>query len=235
MNPSTTYKTLDESNGTERRRRSGESAEKRVMALVNDSIQAHRLNPGDRLIERELSEGANASRQAVRNALVRLAEAGLVILTPNCGATVMQSSPETTRQIMWARIVNEGAALHALAEHLDEEGAARLQDILRQEASCYDEGQINEARQFSRMFHLTFTELAGNTMITRFVRELIACQPLLGAHAPNRKSGFSGVPAHTKTLAALLQGDGLQAEALNTELLCALEREFLHEIAEDQN
>ncbi|WP_170167033.1 GntR family transcriptional regulator [Paracoccus methylarcula] len=205
------------------------------MALVNEAIQAHRLSPGDRLTERELSEGADASRQAVRNALVRLAEAGLVILTPNRGARMMQSSPETTRQIMRARIVNEGAALQALAGRLDEEGAARLQDILRQEAACYDEGQINEARQFSRMFHMTFTELAGNTMITRFVRELIACQPLLGAHAPNRKSGFSGVPAHTKTLAALLQGDGHQAEAMNTELLRALEREFLQEIAEDQN
>lgn len=214
-------------------RKSGPEAEERVVRLVNDAIQQHRIQPGDRLVERELSAGAQANRQAVRHALARLAQAGLVNLTPNRGATVVQCSPGTTRQIMQARIVNEGAALIVLADRLDQAGRDRLESILRQEAAAYDDGRITEARHFSREFHATFTELAGNAMMTRFVDELIACQPLLGMRGAGQRSSFSGVIAHTRTLAALLRGDGHEAQALNTQLLLALEREFLRESAAD--
>ncbi|MDQ2067898.1 GntR family transcriptional regulator [Xinfangfangia sp. CPCC 101601] len=213
-------------------RKSGPEAEDRVYWLVHDEIQSHRLQPGQRLVERQLSEMAGANRQAVRNALLRLSQAGLVHLTRHQGARVMQCSPDTTQQIMKARIVNEGAALRMLAGSLDEPGRDRLQTILRHEAAAYDEGQLSEARQMSRAFHVAFTELAGNEMMARFVRDLIDCQPLLGARKTGRQSAFSGVAAHTKTLAALLRGDGAQAEAVNTELLLALEREFLREHAE---
>lgn len=211
------------------RSKSGVEAEQRVVRLVMEGIHQMRTPPGHRLIERELSEQACASRQTVRNALLRLSQAGLVALTPNCGATVTQCSPATTRAIMQARIINEGAALRMLAERMDDAASDRLQDILRREAAAYDEGMVIEARHLSREFHIAFTELAGNEPIARFMRELIDCQPLLAASLRGRPSSFSGVIAHTKTLAALQRGDGAMAEAVNTELLSALEREFLRE------
>ncbi|MFH5776843.1 GntR family transcriptional regulator [Paracoccus sp. NGMCC 1.201697] len=214
-----------------RRTKSGSAAEARVVRLIMQGIQQHVTPPGHRLVERELTEAARANRQAVRNALLRLSQAGLVELTPNRGATVTQCSPKTTQEIMQARIINEGAALRMLADRLDQPGSERLMEILRQEAAAYDEGMIAEARHFSREFHIAFTEMAGNATIARFMRELIDCQPLLGAQTPKGPSLFSGVIAHTKTLAALQQGDGIAAEAANTELLRQLEREFLREIA----
>ncbi|MDP5306429.1 GntR family transcriptional regulator [Paracoccus spongiarum] len=210
-------------------RKSGPEAEERVVRLITEAIQQNRLQPGDRLVERELSDGAVANRQAVRQGLARLAQAGLVVLTPNRGATVVQYSPETIRQIMQARIVNEGAALRDLAETMDDAGRDRLVDILRREAAAYDDGRVTEARHLSRAFHATVMELAGNEMMTRFVNELIACQPLLGNSRTGKQSSFSGVIAHTRTVAALLRKDGAEAEAINTQLLLALEREFLRE------
>lgn len=215
-------------------RKSGPEAEERVVRFVTEAIQQFRLHPGDRLVERELSEGAHANRQAVRSALLRLAQAGLVDLTRHRGATVMQCSPQTIRQIMEARIVNEGAALMMLAGRLDDAARDRLQDILRAEAAAFDDGRIEEGRHLSRAFHVAFTELAGNAMIARFVHELIDCQPLLGAGGMVKQTGFTGVAAHTRTLAALLRGDGPAAEAANTQLLGALEREFLRESAAER-
>lgn len=211
------------------REKSGASAEERVMRLVMGGIHRHDTPPGHRLVERELSEGANANRQAVRNALLRLERAGLVELTPNRGATVTQCSPDMTREIMQARIINEGAALVMLAKRLDQAGSDRLQNILCREAAAYDDGQVIDARHHSREFHVAFTELAGNATIARFARELIDYQPLLAASARGRPSSFSGVIAHTKTLVALQQGDGVAAQAANTALLQDLEREFLRE------
>ncbi|MFD2441267.1 GntR family transcriptional regulator [Paracoccus kondratievae] len=108
--------------------KSGLDAEERVVRLVMEGIGQHRIPPGHRLVERELTEGAHANRQAVRNALLRLSQAGLVQLTPNRGATVMQCTPDMTRQIMQARIINEGAALRMLAPGLmrqDQGGCSR--------------------------------------------------------------------------------------------------------------
>ena len=159
--------------------KSGPEAEERVVRLVNDAIQSHDILPGERLVERELSLAAGANRMAVRNALLRLAQAGLVVLNRNRGATVVECSPEAAHAIMQARIVNEEAALRLLAGRLGEADRDRLQAILREEADAYDDGRIEEARHRSREFHIAFTEMAGNAMIARFVRELIDCQPLL--------------------------------------------------------
>lgn len=221
---------LDDRDDLESPAKSGGAAEARVVQLVMRGIHQHLTPPGHRLVERELSEGAQANRQAVRNALLRLAQAGLVELSPNRGATVTQCSPAKTREIMQARTINEGAALRMLAGRLDPAGSERLQAILRHEAAAYDEGLVTQARHFSREFHIAFTELAGNATIARFMRDLIDCQPLLGASTSARPSQFSGVIAHTKTLAALQRGDGPMAEAANTELLRQLEREFLREV-----
>lgn len=203
--------------------KSGPEAEERVVRVVSQALHRRRLRPGDRLVERELSEAAGASRLAVRNALLRLAQAGLVDLHRNKGASVIECSPDLAHQIMTARIVNERAALTSLAGRLDDAGRSRLEAILRAESAAYDDGRREEASHRAREFHIAFTELAGNAMIARFVRELIDCQPLLAgrsAHVPV----LSGVPAHTKTLAALLRGDGEGAAEINTALLTEIEK-----------
>lgn len=203
--------------------KSGPEAEERVVRVVSQALHRHRLRPGDRLVERELSLAAGASRLAVRNALLRLAQAGLVDLNRNKGASVIECSPDLAHQIMTARIVNEREALTSLAGRLEPPGRERLETVLRAEAAAYDEGRLEEASHRAREFHVAFTELAGNAMIARFVRELIDCQPLLAgrtAHVPV----LSGVPAHTKTLAALLRGDGKTAAAINTALLTEIEK-----------
>ena len=203
--------------------KSGPDAEERVVRLVSQGLHRHRIRPGDRLVERELSLAAGASRLAVRNALLRLAQAGLVDLNRNKGASVIECTPDLAHQIMSARVLNEEAALKALATRLDDAGRARLESILRAEAAAYDDGRIEEGSHRAREFHIAFTELAGNVMIARFVRELIDCQPLLAgrsAHLPV----LSGVPAHTKTLAALVRGDGEAAAATNTALLMEIEK-----------
>lgn len=203
--------------------KSGPEAEERVVRVVSQGLHQRRIRPGDRLVERELSLAAGASRLAVRNALLRLAQAGLVDLNRNKGASVIECSPDLAQQIMAARIVNEAEALRRLAGRMEVAGRARLEAILRAEAAAYDDGRLEEGSHRAREFHIAFTELAGNAMIARFVRELIDCQPLLAgrsAHVPK----LSGVPAHTKTLAALCRGDGEAAVATNTALLNDIEK-----------
>ena len=205
---------------------SGPDAEQRVVTAVVDAILNHRIGPGERLIERELGKYSGASRTAIRNGMLKLAHAGLVELSPNRGATIAMCSPDEAREIFDARIVIEDASLRRLATSLTAAGFEQLEAIVSQESDAYEAGEMEQARHLSRRFHLLFTELAGNDVLTRIIRDLINRQPLLSWTRPQPAPRFCGNTAHSAILAALARGDGVEAARLNTEHLRELEREL---------
>lgn len=210
--------------------KSGPAAEKRVVSLVVDAVHNGTLRPGARLVEREISEAAGANRQAIRNGLLRLADAGLVEISRNKGARVVDLAPDEAMQVFEARIVIETALLRQLASRFDTETATALQKILRAEAAAYDDGRIIEGRHHSRAFHMEFGRRAGNRYMSRFLDDLINCQPLLLPVRHGKPSEFSGNILHVKTLGALSRGDGDEAAYYNTQLLNALQEEMLRDI-----
>ncbi|MEQ4303941.1 GntR family transcriptional regulator [Plantactinospora sp. B6F1] len=87
--------------------------------------QIHRgeLMPNERLIEVELANRLQVSRATVRTVLVRLAQDGLVVLTPNRGAHVRLVTEEEAVEILQVRAVLEAltarqAALNATAREI---------------------------------------------------------------------------------------------------------------------
>ena len=210
--------------------KSGPAAEERVFSVVVEAVQAQRLLPGERLVERELSEAARANRQAIRNGLLRLANAGLVELSRNKGARVAQLTTEEAVQVFETRIVIETALLNKLASCYGDAAAESMQAVVRAEGAAYDEGQIQEARHHSRQFHMEIGHHAGNKYMSRFLDDLINCQPLLLPFRDGKPSEFSGHALHIKTLGALARGDGAEAAHYNTALLTALQAEMLRDI-----
>ncbi len=205
---------------------SGPEAEQRVVQIVVDAVLNHRIAPGARLIEREISIAAGASRMAIRNGLVHLAHAGLVDLSPNKGATIAMCSPQEARQIFDARIVIEESMLRTLARTATQEKLARLRAFVAEERGAYAAGRMEDARHLSRRFHLTLAELAGNDVLTGVIRDLINRQPLLSWSGSNAKHRFCGNDAHAGIVAAIAAGDGEEAARLNTAHLRELEGEL---------
>src|SRR5260370_3232896 len=81
----------------------GERAEDRVFNAILDAVLDHRLAPGTKLTERELTEIFGASRGAVRAALSRLGHSLLVEQRPNRGAVIANPSLPHTRHLFEAR------------------------------------------------------------------------------------------------------------------------------------
>ena len=63
-----------------------------VLELLRDDIVEQRLEPGHRLIERELVEQIGVSRTTIREVLRQLAAEGLVTTIPQKGAVVAAPS-----------------------------------------------------------------------------------------------------------------------------------------------
>ena len=93
-------------------------AEDRVFNAILDAVLDHRLAPGTKLTERELTEIFGVSRGAVRGALTRLGHSLLVELRPNRGAVIANPSSAETPDLFEARRVIESALMQRLARNI---------------------------------------------------------------------------------------------------------------------
>ena len=80
------------------------------------------IAPDARLVEADVSATFGMSRGAVRTALIRLEQDGLVVREPHRGARVRKVSDEEAVEILQARAVLEGLAVRQTAERIDDRG-----------------------------------------------------------------------------------------------------------------
>ena len=78
-------------------------ATNRVYDAVYQAVLEHRLEPGQRLREAEMSAEFGVSRTVVRQALQRLAQDHVIELTHNRGARVPLPSLDDARHVFEAR------------------------------------------------------------------------------------------------------------------------------------
>src|SRR5690242_14604388 len=89
---------------------------------LREAIVRGDIAPEARLVESDLSTAYEMSRGAVRTALIRLEQEGLVTREPHRGARVRKVSDEEAVEILEARAVLEGLAVRKSAERIDAAG-----------------------------------------------------------------------------------------------------------------
>ena len=89
--------------------------EKLRAAIVRGEIA-----PNSRLVESDVVTSFDMTRAAVRNALIRLEQEGLVVREPHRGARVRQVTDIEAVEILQARAVLEGLAVRVTAERIDD-------------------------------------------------------------------------------------------------------------------
>lgn len=136
-------------------------------AIVNGDIA-----PNARLVESDISTTFDMSRGAVRTALIRLEQEGLVVREPHRGARVRQVSDEEAVEILQARAVLEGLAVRQTAERIDEAGIARLEACLTRQGELLELGDFLGASDANAELHATLLELSGHGTALRLIRSL---------------------------------------------------------------
>jgi DNA-binding GntR family transcriptional regulator len=92
------------------------------------------LEPGRRLVERELVEAYDVARHTLRSALRRLEVEGLVRVEPNRGARVAALSPDDLAELFALRLALEREAAHLALER----GGGRLPATVHEAARALD-------------------------------------------------------------------------------------------------
>ncbi len=130
------------------------------------------IGPNARLVEAEISTSFEMSRGAVRTALIRLEQEGLVVREPHRGARVRQISDAEAIEILQARAVLEGLAVRQTAERIDDDGAARLQACLARQRELLELGDLLGASDANADLHAALLELSGHGTAQRLIRAL---------------------------------------------------------------
>jgi DNA-binding GntR family transcriptional regulator len=132
------------------------------------------IAPDARLVEADLSTAFEMSRGAVRTALIRLEQDGLVVREPHRGARVRRVSDDEAVEILQARAVLEGLAVRQAAERIDEAGAARLHACIARQRELLETGDLLGASEVNAELHATLLELSGHATAARFIQSLNA-------------------------------------------------------------
>ncbi len=152
-----------------------------VYQRIWEAIVAHKLLPGTRLKEEDLSETFGLSRGFVRKLLLQLSYHKLVNLVPNSGAFVAEPSPEEARDIFQARRLIEAELVRELASKCTVREKKLLQEHLEREHQAIEQGEQSLRIRLSGEFHLLIGKLANKPVLTSFLHEIIPRSSLIVA------------------------------------------------------
>ena len=131
------------------------------------------IAPDARLVEADVSATFGMSRGAVRTALIRLEQDGLVVREPHRGARVRKVSDEEAVEILQARAVLEGLAVRQTAERIDRPRAGpACRRASSGNAALLEAGDLLGASDANADLHATLLEISRHGTARRLIRAL---------------------------------------------------------------
>lgn len=137
-----------------------------IIQILRQAIIEMRLKPGEALSEKEVALRYGVSRQPVREAFIKLAEAGLLQVLPSRGTYVVKIS---VREVLNARFVREAiecALVRSAAELIDAAGVARIEQLVADQKAAAEAGDSARFYALDEAFH-------------RAIADCVECDPAL--------------------------------------------------------
>jgi DNA-binding GntR family transcriptional regulator len=188
----------------------GDTIASRVVALLRDEIITLKLRPGDAISESDIAARYGISRQPAREAFIRLAQQGLLLIRPKRATVVKKISADGVRQSRFIRESIEVEIVRRVAGARLAETRTALDAIIADQEAATD---VHRFHELDELFHRTLARLAG----VEYAWQLIDDHKIqldrvryltLGAASQQR-----AVAEHKAIAAAVVAGDAEAAEA----------------------
>jgi GntR family transcriptional regulator, rspAB operon transcriptional repressor len=194
--------------------RPAEAIAPQVFRALRSAIVTLQLKPGQLLSETEIAQRFCVSRQPVREAFIKLAEAGLVEVRPQRGTFVI---PITARDVLNARFIREAievAVVGELAERTTPMVIGALRRLISEQRRAAFNDDWPAFLASDEAFHKMLAESAGHAHAWRMLESIKAQMDRV------RYLSFSGaspfpllIRQHAAIVEALSRGKRAAAEA----------------------
>ncbi len=186
----------------------------RISRTLKSAILEQRLIPGTKLGERELAEVFDVSRIVIRQALIRLANEGLVTVERNRGAFVAKPSLQEALEIYDTLTLLEQGVAMQLSERLDAAGWEKLRAHVKLQAEAIERDDHKAADQLGQDFHTLFIALAGNRLLQDIHAQVVQRTFLLRSLYVSRFDYCNLLNEHSRIIDLLERGRVKQAMEL---------------------
>lgn len=185
-----------------------------IANALSRAIHEHRLAPGTKLGEDELSDIYGVSRTIVRAALQTLAHQQIVEIKRNRGAFIAKPSLTEAHEVFEARELLEPRTARFAAKLSVPDDIVLLENHITQEHAALAAGDHGKALFLSGQFHLEIARIAQQQTIADMIDVLIARSSLIIALYWRRESALCESQAHHALIKAIADQDGNRAEEL---------------------
>ena len=144
--------------------------------ILRDSILRGDLQPGQKLVERELAATMGVSQSSIRDALRDLEHEGLVSKKTNTATHVTQLSREQVTEIVQVRTELEPIAFLLARRRMTAGQLKELQNLVDDISTGVSGNDYYWLSQSDFRFHRRIWQLSGNSTLERMLTQL--CTPL---------------------------------------------------------
>jgi DNA-binding GntR family transcriptional regulator len=199
--------------GDVRRRARGSSIRAQVYAMIQEEIVALEFKPGQPLSEKELALRYGVSRTPAREALLQLADEGLVEIYPQSGTFVARISVHGVTEAQFIREALECAALRRAIDRFTAADVKRLEDNIARQRAAHAAQDVTTFYILDEAFHQALVERSGFPGVWRVAqRAKVHLNRARRLSLPGISTIGELIDQHAAILARLRAGDGPGAE-----------------------
>lgn len=148
----------------------GISASRRIYDILRERILDLSMEPGMRIVERDIAAEHQVSRTPVHEAVQRLADEGLVEIMQRAGTFVARIPVDDLEDAMLVRTVLEVALIQKAAERVTPEAVALLRSIVEEQKACAATHDKSGFHRSDEAFHAALAEIAGHPGVWRTIQ-----------------------------------------------------------------
>lgn len=198
----------------------GQQSAMDAYAALRAEIMSGRLTPNERLVEQALVERYGLTRAAIRMALVRLEQDGVVVREAHRGARVRMVSESEAVEILEARAALEGLAARQAALRAADDDISQLRRLAEEMAALHEAGDLLAMSECNARLHRLIVALSGHHTVQKLTSMLntqmvrFQYRTILGAGRPGRS-----LAEHVAIVDAIARHDSEEAERAMREHL----------------
>ena len=198
---------------------SRQSSGQKVYSMLREQILSLRLPPNTELDEVQFSTELGFSRTPIREALIRLAADGLVVLAPNRGARVASLDLDQIPQVLETLELYERAATRWAAVRRQPSDITALEQRNRDFVAAWQSSDPRAIVEANWAFHDAINLASGNRFLatdcSKMLRSVMRLSLLAFRQDRSSLSGYADIGSqHQEMIAAIRDGDADRAEKL---------------------
>lgn len=179
-----------------------------VHASIRDAIVVGELAPGSLHSVAQLADKLAVSRSPVREALISLADLGMVAFERNRGVRILQTSAHDLEEVFSLRLLLEVPAAFRAAQLMEPADVEQLREALGTVEEFVGSPTLREQQQRDAAFHRVILTAAGNGRLATYVDTLRDHQMIRGVSTAGKTRDPADIYAdHTLIFERIADGD----------------------------